>query len=85
MTIIPGAFYEKNERRTSINSPIIGPEWEIIEKQDYFEEKIIKGRVILYSGDTIFSKYGNWPLTLILVLYLSLIVINRVFKKNLSI
>tara|TARA_B110000438_G_C15152533_1_gene368172 strand:+ start:111 stop:398 length:288 start_codon:yes stop_codon:yes gene_type:complete len=24
MTIIPGAFYEKNENNTSINSPIIG-------------------------------------------------------------
>ena len=66
-------------------SAIISRNGEIIEKQDYFEEKTIKGRVILYSGDTIFSKYGNWPLKLILVLYLSLIVINRVFKKNLSI
>ena len=34
MTIIPGAFYEKNENKVSINSPIIGPEGEIIGKQE---------------------------------------------------
>tara|TARA_B110000116_G_C16625428_1_gene485759 strand:- start:52 stop:789 length:738 start_codon:yes stop_codon:yes gene_type:complete len=34
MTIIPGAFYEKDENRMSINSPIIGPEGEIIGKQE---------------------------------------------------
>ena len=34
MTIIPGAFYEKNEDKVSINSPIIGPEGEIIGKQE---------------------------------------------------
>jgi hypothetical protein len=36
MTIIPGAFYEKNENKVSINSPIIGPEGEIIGKQKKF-------------------------------------------------
>ena len=34
MTIIPGAFYEKNGKKVSINSPIIGPEGEIIGKQE---------------------------------------------------
>ena len=34
MTIIPGAFYEKNEDKVSINSPIIGPEGEIIGKEE---------------------------------------------------
>jgi omega-amidase len=34
MTIIPGAFYEKNEKKVSITSPIIGPEGEIIGKQE---------------------------------------------------
>jgi len=34
MTIIPGAFYEKNEDKVSISSPIIGPEGEIIGKQE---------------------------------------------------
>ena len=34
MTVIPGAFYEKNENTMSINSPIIGPEGEIIGKQE---------------------------------------------------
>ncbi|MDC0605120.1 carbon-nitrogen hydrolase family protein [Nitrosopumilus sp.] len=34
MTIIPGAFYERNKKKMSINSPIIGPEGEIIGKQE---------------------------------------------------
>lgn len=34
MTIIPGAFYEKNQEKTSITAPIIGPEGEIIGKQE---------------------------------------------------
>ena len=49
MTIIPGAFYEKNENKVSINSPIIGPEGEIIGKQekihpyDYEKETVDAG------------------------------------------
>jgi predicted amidohydrolase len=49
MTIIPGAFYEKNENKVSINSPIIGPEGEIIGKQekihpyDYEKESVDAG------------------------------------------
>ena len=49
MTIIPGAFYEKNENKISINSPIIGPEGEIIGKQekihpyDYEKETVDAG------------------------------------------
>ena len=49
MTIIPGAFYEKNEDKVSINSPIIGPEGEIIGKQekihpyDYEKETVKPG------------------------------------------
>ena len=47
MTIIPGAFYEKNENDISINSPIIGPEGEIIGKQEKihpydYEKKTVK-------------------------------------------
>lgn len=34
MTIIPGAFYETIKRKTSIVSPIIGPEGEIIGRQE---------------------------------------------------
>ena len=34
MTVISGVFYEKNENKISINSPIIGPEGEIIGKQE---------------------------------------------------
>ena len=65
-------------------SAIISRNGQIIEKQEYFEEKSIKGTVILYSGNTIYSKFGNWPLKIILVIYLSLIVINKVFKRNSS-
>ena len=49
MTIIPGAFYEKNEKKMSINSPIIGPEGEIIGKQekihpyDYEKDTVVAG------------------------------------------
>ena len=49
MTIIPGAFYEKNQNNVSINSPIIGPEGEIIGKQekihpyDYEKETVDAG------------------------------------------
>ena len=63
-------------------SAIISRNGQIIEKQEYFEEKSIKGTVILYSGNTIYSKFGNWPLKIILVIYLSLIVTNKVFKRN---
>jgi len=34
MTIIPGAFYEITKKKTSIIGPIIGPEGEIIGKQE---------------------------------------------------
>jgi len=34
MTIIPGAFYETENKKTSIISPIIGPEGEFIGKQE---------------------------------------------------
>ena len=49
MTVIPGAFYEKNENKMSINSPIIGPDGEIIGKQekihpyDYEKETVNPG------------------------------------------
>ena len=49
MTVIPGAFYEKKENRMSINSPIIGPEGEIIGKQekihpyDYEKKTVVAG------------------------------------------
>ena len=38
-------------------SAIISRNGQIIEKQEYFEEKSIKGTVILYSGNTIYSKF----------------------------
>ena len=49
MTIVPGAFYEKNENKISINAPVIDPEGEIIGKQekihpyDYEKETVSAG------------------------------------------
>ena len=49
MTVIPGAFYEKKDNRISINSPIIGPEGEIIGRQekihpyDYEKKTVVAG------------------------------------------
>jgi omega-amidase len=34
MTIIPGAFYEITKEKTSIISPVIGPNWEFIGRQE---------------------------------------------------
>ncbi len=47
MTIIPGAFYEITKKKTSIIAPIIGPEGEIIGKQEKihpfdYEKKNVK-------------------------------------------
>ena len=50
MTIIPGAFYEITKKKTSIIAPIIGPEGEIIGKQekihpfDYERDTVKPGR-----------------------------------------
>ena len=50
MTIIPGAFYEKNKKGFSISAPIIGPKGEIIGKQekihpfDYEKNLILPGK-----------------------------------------
>jgi predicted amidohydrolase len=50
MTIIPGAFYEITKRKTSIISPIIGPEGEFIGRQekihpfDYERDTVKPGR-----------------------------------------
>ena len=34
MTVIPGAFYENNKKKSSIIAPVIGPEGEFIGKQE---------------------------------------------------
>ncbi|NND87152.1 MAG: carbon-nitrogen hydrolase family protein [Nitrosopumilus sp.] len=50
MTIIPGAFYKTSKKKTSIISPIIGPDGEIIGKQekihpfDYERENVTPGK-----------------------------------------
>jgi predicted amidohydrolase len=47
MTIIPGAFYERKEYRFAISSPVIGPEGEIIGRQEKihpfdYEKKLVQ-------------------------------------------
>ena len=47
MTIIPGAFYEKTKKETTISAPIIGPKGNIIGRQEKihpfdYEKKIVK-------------------------------------------
>ncbi|MDH5431870.1 MAG: carbon-nitrogen hydrolase family protein, partial [Nitrosopumilus sp.] len=50
MTVIPGAFYETTKNRTSIVSPIIGPNGEFIGKQekihpfDYERDNVTPGK-----------------------------------------
>ncbi len=62
-------------------SAIISRNGGILEKQDYFEEKDLKASVLLYSGNTFYSKYGRLPILLLLTMYLGLIVIRKIFYK----
>ena len=63
-------------------SAIISKNGEIIEKQDYFEEKTLKTKLMLYSGQTFYSNYGNTPMFLFLTLYLSFLFLRRTFKNK---
>ena len=62
-------------------SAIISKDGEIIEKQDYFEEKLLKIKLMLYSGNTLYSNYGNLPLFVFLAFYISFLLLRRTFKK----
>ena len=62
-------------------SAIISKDGEIIEKQDYFEEKLLKIKLMLYSGNTFYSNYGNLPLYVFLAFYISFLLLRRTFKK----
>ena len=55
---------------------------EIIERQTYFEDKTLTRNIILYSGITFYSKYGNLPLLVILILYLSFMCLRKLFYIN---
>ena len=62
-------------------SAIISKDGEIIEKQDYFEEKLLKIKLMLYSGNTFYSNYGNLPLYVFLAFYISFLLLRRTFNK----
>ena len=63
------ALEHKKTLLRSTNSGIsafISRNGEIIEKQGYFEDKLLKKEINLYTGETFFAKYGNLPLFIIL-------------------
>jgi len=63
------ALEHKKTLLRSTNSGIsafISRNGEIIEKQGYFEDKLLKKEINLYTGETFFAKYGNSPLFIIL-------------------
>ena len=63
------ALEHKKTLLRSTNSGIsafISRNGEIIEKQGYFEDKLLKKEINLYEGETFYAKYGNLPLFIIL-------------------
>jgi len=63
------ALEHKKTLLRSTNSGIsafISRNGEIIEKQGYFEDKLLKKEINLYTGETFYAKYGNLPLFIIL-------------------
>jgi len=57
MTIIPGAFYEKNGNKISINSPVIDPEGEIIGKQEKIHPYDYEKETVSAGTEPKFSKH----------------------------
>ena len=79
------ALEHNKELVRSTNSGItadISKKGTIIEKQEYFEEKKLKRNVTLYSGNTFYSKYGNFPLISIILIYLVLIFLKNNKKRT---
>ena len=75
------ALEHKKSLLRSTNSGIsafISKDGKIIEKQGYFENKLLKKDINLYKGKTFYAKYGNLPLFSILsVIFISILIINR--------
>jgi len=75
------ALEHKKSLIRSTNSGIsafISRNGEIIEKQGYFEDKLLKKEINLYKGKTFYAKYGDFPLSLILsILIIFIIVIKK--------
>ena len=75
------ALEHKKALLRSTNSGIsafISRNGEIIEKQGYFEDKLLKKEINLYAGETFYAKYGNLPLFIILsVIFIFLLNLKR--------
>jgi len=74
------ALEHKKELLRSTNSGIsafISRNGEIIEKQGYFEDKLLKKEINLYKGETFYAKHGNLPLFLIISTLIIYILILR--------
>ena len=52
-------------------SAFLSQKGKIIEKQNYFEEKSLKQKIMLYSGQTFYTNWGNFPLIFLILLYFS--------------
>jgi apolipoprotein N-acyltransferase len=64
-------------------SAFISEKGKITEKQDYFEEKVLQKKVMLYSGHTFYANYGNMPLIfLIMIFFFCIGVKSYLFKKK---
>ena len=62
-------------------SAFISNNGKILEKQGYFEDKILKREVNLYEGETFYAKYGNLPLYFILSVIFIIILILKSKKE----
>lgn len=65
-------------------SAYVSKNGEIIESQTYFEDKTLTRNITLYSGHTFYSKYGNLPLLIFLILYVSFISFKKLFNTNIK-
>ncbi len=65
-------------------SAFVSKNGEIIERQTYFEDKTLTRNIILYSGNTFYSKYGNLPLLIFLILYVSFLSLRKLFHININ-
>ena len=61
-------------------SAIVSKDGQVIEKQGYFEEKNIKNNIVLYSGNTIYSRYGNFPIIILIVFYIGFLSIKSLLR-----
>ena len=65
-------------------SAYVSKNGEIIESQTYFEDKTLTRNITLYSGHTFYSKYGNLPLLIFIILYVSFISFRKLFHISFS-